>query len=411
MVLQEEYQQLEMLAKSKERNLRDESGHALASPRSSSTAVGGKSTSCPLCPRKTWAQQEQDLWRLERWLEHAENQFRTHERIPTNMEPLEDTVQDFRELSLDLDSHKNIVMSLNIVVNHVAEHAVTADQRAADRLRIRLAAANSRWDAVCKSAARIQARLQSSLMQNEEYHRTIRDLVTWLERTETDIQGAEPIDLTVGTKQLKAQLTKFQDLYAQLSQFEPRVTSMREIADQVFAQSVEADSAQLRSKLAVLNDRLTSLLKICAQYKQLLDGALRNQGASVSPSTPSGLNLSGMSSPGCKSLRPSIVVHMSKPDARPGPASWASPVMQIPLPVPFPLACGSLARERSPLLELLGGLLVKPPSERHVEYNGVTYITKSGVISESSPRGRASSMDERTFASTVHSKYGTILLF
>lgn len=64
-----------------------------------------------------------------------------------------------------MDSHKNIVMSLNIVVNHVAEHAVTADQRAADRLRSRLAAANSRWDAVCKSAARIQGRLQSSLMQ------------------------------------------------------------------------------------------------------------------------------------------------------------------------------------------------------------------------------------------------------
>jgi hypothetical protein len=86
---------------------------------------------------------------------------------------------------------------------------------------------------------------------------------------------------------------------------------MREIADQVFAQSVEADSARLRSKLVVLNDRLTSLLKICAQYKQLLDGALRNRGASVSPSTPSGLNLSGMSSPGCKSPRPSIVVFPS----------------------------------------------------------------------------------------------------
>ncbi|EFX64632.1 hypothetical protein DAPPUDRAFT_118008 [Daphnia pulex] len=40
--------------------------------------------------------------------------------------------------------------------------------------------------------------------------------------------------------------------------------------------------------------------------------------------------------------------------------------MQIPLPVPFPLARESLARERSPLLELLGGLLVKPPSEEYV---------------------------------------------
>ena len=158
-----------------------------SSGASSASASGGKQTSCPLCSRKTWAQQEQDLWRLERWLEHAENQFRAHERIPTNMEQLEDTVQDFRvcsrvclklgvqfsnplgcvfkELSLDLDSHKNIIMSLNIVVNHVAEHAVTADLRAADRLRNRLAAANNRWEAVCKSAGRIQGRLQAALMQ------------------------------------------------------------------------------------------------------------------------------------------------------------------------------------------------------------------------------------------------------
>lgn len=132
----------------------------------------------------------------------------------------------------------------------------------------------------------------------------------------------------MGTKQLKAQLTKFQvtrivykwkrlfkltmhpsisfqDLYAQLSQFEPRVTSMREIADQVFAQSAEADSAQLRSKLAVLNDRLSSLLRICGQYKQILDGALRNRGASMSPSTPSGLNLSPTSA---GSRSPKVVV-------------------------------------------------------------------------------------------------------
>ena len=64
-----------------------------------------------------------------------------------------------------MDSHKNIVMSLNVVVNHVAEHAHTSDQRNADRLRARLAAANNRWDAVCKSAARTQGRLQSALMQ------------------------------------------------------------------------------------------------------------------------------------------------------------------------------------------------------------------------------------------------------
>lgn len=82
---------------------------------------------------------------------------------------------------------------------------------------------------------------------------------------------------------------------------------MREIADQVFAHSAAADSAQLRSKLAVLNDRLTSLLRVCAQYKQLLEGALRSRGVVTSPSTPSGLNLSP-ASPGSRSPHRSVVV-------------------------------------------------------------------------------------------------------
>lgn len=56
-------------------------------------------------------------------------------------------------------------MSLNVVVNHVAEHAITADSRAADRLRNRLAAANNRWEAVCQTAGRIQGTLQAALME------------------------------------------------------------------------------------------------------------------------------------------------------------------------------------------------------------------------------------------------------
>jgi len=83
---------------------------------------------------------------------------------------------------------------------------------------------------------------------------------------------------------------------------------MREIADQVFAQSAATDSTQLRSKLALLGDRLSSLLLICIQYKQLLDGALRNRGASFSPSTPSGLNLKSPSPEMGGSPHRSIVV-------------------------------------------------------------------------------------------------------
>jgi len=68
-------------------------------------------------------------------------------------------------------------MSLNVVVNHVAEHAQAPDSRAADHLRGRLAAANSRWETVCQTAARIQGRLQAALMQ--VINKIIQFLITW----------------------------------------------------------------------------------------------------------------------------------------------------------------------------------------------------------------------------------------
>lgn len=76
---------------------------------------------------------------------------------------------------------------------------------------------------------------------------------------------------------------RLQDLHAKLSQFEPRVTSMREIADQVFVQSVTADaSTQLRSKLGLLSERLSSLLRMCSQYKQLLAESIASRTPSSS---------------------------------------------------------------------------------------------------------------------------------
>ena len=72
-----------------------------------------------------------------------------------------------------------------------------------------------------------------------------------------------------------------QDLHSQLTQFEPRVSSMREIAEQVFAQSALNDtSTQLRSKLTLLSERVTSLLRICTQYMQLLSETLKSRGES-----------------------------------------------------------------------------------------------------------------------------------
>lgn len=78
-----------------------------------------------------------------------------------------------------------------------------------------------------------------------------------------------------------------QDLRRQLSQCEPRVASLREIAEQVFARSATAESGQLRSQLILLSERLTSLSKICSHYCQLLEGARQTEIPSLSRSSRS----------------------------------------------------------------------------------------------------------------------------
>lgn len=162
---------------------------------------------CPLCSRRNWAQLENDLWRLEIWLEFAEGTQSEQHSPPNDIDQLEDIIQDHRAFMLDLDSHKSILASLNSVGAHLADH--TEDIRRATQLRERLTIANERWDKVCAMAARWQEQLQATLMSNHQFHRIIEELLAWLEKTEISIRASEPVDLTESPEVMTAKYNKF----------------------------------------------------------------------------------------------------------------------------------------------------------------------------------------------------------
>ncbi|XP_025834539.1 nesprin-1-like [Agrilus planipennis] len=220
---------------------------------------------CPFCTNSNWSQLDNDLWRLEQWLQAAEGIQSSQNSPPTNIELLEDMIQDHREFLLDLEGHMSIMKSLNIVGNHLAEH--TEDTDKADKLRERLEKNNTRWDVICVNAAAWQTILQKALLNNRQFHSIVSELTGWIEDTERQIRSTEPIDLTVDSDILKSKYNQLRELKSELERCEPRVLSLQEAANGVFNEEEAPEECNvIMARLTDLKLKLQSLIRVTGIY-------------------------------------------------------------------------------------------------------------------------------------------------
>ncbi|KAK6640340.1 hypothetical protein RUM44_012027 [Polyplax serrata] len=225
---------------------------------------------CPICSRRNWQQLENDLWRLEQWIQYAEAIQNSRPSLPSRIEALEDIIQDHKELIIDLDSHKSIVVALNIVGDHLADHV--DDVEKARILRQRLKGLNTRWDKICGRASQWQKKLQKALIENPEFHDTIDDLVRWMENTESVIRNSEPVDLSQDKIIIESQYRKYKVLSRELERCEPRVQSLQDAAVQVLD-----NGASTRQRLNALRLRLIGLRRLIKVYLLRLGAVLGSE--------------------------------------------------------------------------------------------------------------------------------------
>ncbi|PZC72704.1 hypothetical protein B5X24_HaOG210718 [Helicoverpa armigera] len=262
----------DLLSQAKKRELQINN---LRLPHSASYALtceheSGRLT-CPLCSERNWKQLDNDLWRLEQWLQFAEATDDARTGPPEQYDALEDVIQDHREFLLDLDSHKSIVVSLNVVGSHVAAHARSG--AAAERVRARLAADNARWDTACRRAHDWQAQLQRALLHNRQFHDIVVELVAQLAAAEKTVRAREPLRLGREPAELQRDFRRFAELRDELRRAEPRVLALHEAA------ALLAPGAGPHTRLSELRLRLQSLRKLCSVYALKLGAALAHRPA------------------------------------------------------------------------------------------------------------------------------------
>ena len=106
---------------------------------------------------------------------------------------------------LQIDNRKPVVLSINLLCKELLALG-TPESRA---MWMRLSNMNQRWDTVCARAAVWQKELQIAMIQCQDFHETVQDLLLWLEEKGGQIRAQEPVNFSAPVTVLHDKCQRF----------------------------------------------------------------------------------------------------------------------------------------------------------------------------------------------------------
>uniref|UniRef100_A0A8D2ZNC9 Spectrin repeat containing, nuclear envelope 2b n=1 Tax=Scophthalmus maximus TaxID=52904 RepID=A0A8D2ZNC9_SCOMX len=207
-----------------------------------------------------WQQLNSDLCDLTSWLGRMLPELERVQRIApaTGIRDIEDNIRMLKEMQKSFNSHKCLMISVNLSSRHFLPGDGDGDGSELRELREAVSSANLSWTQACGGLESWETRLRSALMQCQEFHETLHSLLLWLSQAENKLCAANDLQLELRGRQ-------------------PQVSSLQDISAQLLLEATADDSSEAKEKVHVIGNKLRLLLRQAAAELLTLQGRLVRQ--------------------------------------------------------------------------------------------------------------------------------------
>uniref|UniRef100_A0A8D2ZNB7 Spectrin repeat containing, nuclear envelope 2b n=1 Tax=Scophthalmus maximus TaxID=52904 RepID=A0A8D2ZNB7_SCOMX len=219
-----------------------------------------------------WQQLNSDLCDLTSWLGRMLPELERVQRIApaTGIRDIEDNIRMLKEMQKSFNSHKCLMISVNLSSRHFLPGDGDGDGSELRELREAVSSANLSWTQACGGLESWETRLRSALMQCQ----TLHSLLLWLSQAENKLCAANVGDLSTSRSAL---LERRHDLQLELRGRQPQVSSLQDISAQLLLEATADDSSEAKEKVHVIGNKLRLLLRQAAAELLTLQGRLVRQ--------------------------------------------------------------------------------------------------------------------------------------